>query len=176
VWLRIRTFGALLSARRSTRRNFQRAKSERILVVCYGNIYRSPFVALLLQQRLGPAVTVRSGGFHKVSGRSSPPRHVRSCERYGVSLAEHRSSVIKPEDLGWADLIVLMDRANCASLFRMGVRQDKLIWLGALVPGDVEVPDPFTLGDAAADEVVDRLHAATESFARVVGSAAKLDR
>jgi protein-tyrosine phosphatase len=145
-------------------RNLERPGVARILVVCYGNIYRSPFVGLLLQQRLGAAFTVRSAGFHAKPNRPSPARHVRSCERYGVSLAQHRSGVISQVDVQWADLIVLMDRANWAALWRIGAPVGKLVWLGAFLPGSVELADPFNLDDAGADRTVDTLYRATESL------------
>jgi protein-tyrosine-phosphatase len=99
-----------------------------------------------------------------VPNRPSPARHVRSCERFGVSPAQHHSSVITQADVQWADLIVLMDRANWAALSRIGAPVDKLVWIGALLPGSVEVADPYNLDDVGADRIVDMLYAATESL------------
>jgi len=157
-------------------RNLERGGVKHVLVVCYGNIYRSPFVSLLLQQRLGPKIAVRSAGFHAVPNRPSPSRHVRSCERYGISLAQHRSGVITQADLTWADLIVLMDRLNWAALTRMGAPGDKLAWLGVLAPSGVEISDPFNKSDAEADAIVEKLHAATESLVAVIAGGSVIPR
>jgi protein-tyrosine phosphatase len=151
--------------------NLERGGVGRVLVVCYGNIYRSPFVSVLLQQRLAAGISVRSAGFHAVPNRPSPARHVRSCDRYGVSLAQHRSCVITQADVEWADLIILMDRLHWAALTTMGARKEKLVWLGVLSSGAVEIPDPFNKSDAEADDIVDMLRAATESLIAVINRA-----
>jgi protein-tyrosine phosphatase len=143
----------------------KRTSARKILVICYGNIYRSPFVAELLKARLGGSVEVRSAGFHAVAGRPSPERHVRIAHDYGVRLEHHRSSVASAEDLAWADLIVLMDRHNWAALRHMGAAEDKLVWLGAFAPGPVEIPDPYNRGDEEARRIVERLRDAAELLA-----------
>jgi protein-tyrosine-phosphatase len=135
-----------------------------VLVVCYGNIYRSAFVGELLKARTA-AVEVRSAGFHPIAGRPSPDRHVQQCREFGVGLEQHRSAVIQRSDVAWADLIVLMDRHNWAALRDLGADEEKLIWLGSLLPGPVEIPDPYTRSDAEARRIVSRLRDAAEVLA-----------
>lgn len=168
VWLRLRTLTALATARRSSRRALSRGGARRILVVCYGNIYRSAFVGELLRQRL-PSAEVRSAGFHRVGGRPSPPRHVELCAKRGISLSQHRSVVITPEDASWADLILLMDRHNWAALNALGADVDKLVWLGSLLPGTLEIPDPYAMSDADAERVIARMYDVTERLVHRLG-------
>lgn len=136
-------------------------------MVCYGNIYRSAFVGALLSNRLGLRLQVRSVGFHPVSGRLSPQRHVELSRKYGVSLEDHRSAVIKAEDVVWADMIILMDRHNWAALRALGAAEDKMVWLGSVLPGPVEILDPYTMGDAQAEAVVARMRDAAESVVKI---------
>lgn len=154
----------MATARRASRLRLRRARVSRILVVCYGNIYRSAFVGALLRSRLPAAVEVRSAGFHPVSGRPSPQRHVQVSRRYGVSLENHRSVVVTAADAQWADVIVLMDRHNWAALNALGAATEKLIWLGGLLSGPVEILDPYTLDDRQAELIVARLRDATEQL------------
>ena len=67
------------------------------------------------------------------------------------------SVVVAPADLAWADLIVLMDRHNWQALQLAGAPADRLVWLGAMDDGPVEIPDPYALDEQAAREVLDRL-------------------
>lgn len=164
--LRARALFALATARNRSRVRLERTSVRKVLVVCYGNIYRSAFVAELLRARLGSLAEVRSAGFHAVAGRPSPQRHVQISLEYGVRLERHRSSVATPEDIAWADLIVLMDRHNWAALRKMGAAEDKLVWLGALTRGPVEIPDPYTRSDEEARQIVVRLRDAAEHLAR----------
>lgn len=157
-------------ARRSTRANLERVTGRRVLVVCYGNIYRSPFVARALEQRLGSMAEIRSGGFHPVAQRPSPARHVEMCRQRGVLLEDHRSAVLTAEDFVWADLVVLMDRHNWAMSTRLGAKPEQLIWLGALTAGAIDIGDPYRMTDTQAAEIVDRLGACSEALAAALGA------
>ena len=85
---------------------------------------------------------------------------------FGVSLEQHRSCLVSFADLQWADIIVLMDRYNWVRLKRLGADPHKLVWIGALTEGSVEIPDPYHLDDQAARAVLERLKAGTEVLAR----------
>jgi protein-tyrosine-phosphatase len=169
----IRTRLAVRRAMAAARDDNARALAKpvrRVLVLCYGNIYRSPFVAQALRQAMPGGLDVRSAGFHAKTGRPSPEAHVRMSQTVGVDLSAHRSSLVSAEDLTWADLIIFMDRHNWARLRDLRAPADKLLWLGGLMPGDVEIPDPYGLAPDAARAVVDRLAACT---AALVGSLRK---
>jgi protein-tyrosine-phosphatase len=154
-----------MKARHVSRERLAHARPNHVLIVCYGNIYRSAFVGEFLRNRLAGKVQVRSTGFHSVPGRPSPERHVQMCKRVGISLEHHRSSVIATDDLAWADLIVLMDRHNWAALRHLGADERKLIWLGSLIDGPIEIPDPYTRGDREAEQIVMRMRDAAERLA-----------
>src|SRR5690348_1897243 len=107
---RLRAKRALAAARDASLARVQAGGIKRILVVCYGNIYRSPFAGVSLRQLLPAQIEVRSSGFHRKAGRPSPERHVIMSRARNIDLSAHRSSKVTPEDLQWADIIVLMDR------------------------------------------------------------------
>jgi protein-tyrosine phosphatase len=168
--VRLRSRVALLRARSDTRRNLSGRRIDSILVICHGNIYRSPFVeALVRQSPLRPGA-IRSAGFHPVGGRHSPQRHQDMSREFGVALQEHVSSVVSSDDLQRADIIVLMDRYNWVRLRKLGAQPQKLVWIGALTSGPVEIPDPYHLDDAAARKVLARLQAGTAELIRILGS------
>lgn len=156
---------ALATAKEDSARRLLSAPVRRILVVCYGNIYRSAFVGELLKRELPSSFQVRSSGFHKVVGRASPPAHIGMSRGFGVELGAHLSALTTPEDLAWADLIVLMDRHNWAALDAMGAAPEKLFWLGSLLPGQVEITDPYGKEEALARSIVQRLHDAALALA-----------
>jgi len=151
---RWRAWRALATARRDTESRLAQRPLSRILVICYGNIYRSAFVGTLLRDKLGDRAEIRSAGFHKVVGRSSPDRHIEMSRSLGVDLSQHRSALVTAEDLRWADTILLMDRHNWDALDALGADHDKLLWLGALGKGELEIADPYRLDDAEALRVL----------------------
>ncbi len=159
IRLRFATLRALRGARAHSREVLRRANIQRVLVLCYGNIYRSPFVAQLLRDTT--TCEVRSAGFHPKEGRASPDTHVSMSAGLGVQLAGHRSARVKAEDIEWADIVVLMDRHNWARLHVMGAPESKVVWLGALLDGAVEIEDPYGLPEEKIREILDRLRMAT---------------
>ncbi len=165
---RWRAFIALRRARATSRARLEGGPVQRILVVCYGNIYRSPLLAEYLRTRLADAATVRSVGFHQRAGRASPEPHVRMCAGLGVDLQAHRSTVIEHADLAWADTIILMDWHNWDALHEMGADPRKLVWAGyqhALGPA---IPDPYGHGEEAARRVVRTVLESGEQLAAAI--------
>ena len=165
LMLRLGANRALARARESTQAAIGAApRDARVLVVCHGNIYRSPLVATRLRELLGPDRVITQGGFHAKGDRPSPAPHVAMSATLGVDLRSHRSRVLDSADYA-ADLIVLMDRRNWVNLRRAGADERKFVWLGALAEGDVEIPDPYGLDAAAAEAIVKRLLVASEALA-----------
>lgn len=162
---RLRCVEALAMARRSSTEVLARSVTRRVLIVCYGNIYRSAFVEVYLTRRSIPGLQVRSAGLHPEAHRRVPPRHVQMSQSFGVDLSAHRSAVLTADDLAWADLIILMDRHNWQALIERGAVRERLVWLGALDGGTIEIPDPYQLDDAHAQRIVSRLAACSKHLA-----------
>ena len=167
---RVRSVLALNRARRVTLERLAAAPVRRVLVVCYGNIYRSAFAAEYLKHH-APAVEIRSGGFHRVVGRPSPPAHVAAAAARGVPLEHHRSRLIERADLDWADTIVLMDRHNYNHLDEMRADPAKLVWMGVLAGGPVEIDDPYGRSEADAARLLDRLERGSAELAARIARA-----
>jgi protein-tyrosine phosphatase len=84
----------------------------RVLLVCTGNICRSPIAHGLLAERsrrlLGGGIEVRSVGTWARGGFPATPEAVIAAGDLGVDLSAHRSSRFAAELADWADLIVTM--------------------------------------------------------------------
>src|SRR5258708_38417595 len=74
-----------------------RARPETVLVVCHGNICRSPVAAALLARELAVhGITVQSAGFLGFN-RPSPPNALAAAVRHGLDLTDHRSRLVTVE-------------------------------------------------------------------------------
>ena len=141
----------------------------RILVVCYGNICRSPVVERLLRRFLDPSrFEISSCGLLPREGEPSPEDYAREAREIGVDLSDHRSQFITPLLVEWSDLIVLMDRKNRALLSDLGDKAIvKSVWLGAWDPdGPLEIPDPFRTSPEKTRHILQRMERATRNLAR----------
>lgn len=174
--LRLATQAALRSARNHTRERMNTLRPKRLLVMCYGNIYRSPLVEAYLRRRLAglPDLELRSAGFHPKGGRTSQKEFIDYvCQRAGLDLSSHRSRVVTASDLAWADGVLIMDRHNWHALAASRDVHDvlaKVLWLGAFGKGDsVEIRDPYGLPRDEMIAIVDTLLKSCDGVVRSFG-------
>ena len=129
------------------------------LILCFGNINRSPFAAALARRdRLRPA-GARSAGFFPEPGRCSPAATVAAAARYGVDLSGHRSSCVTRAELAGAAAIFVFDLENVA---RVAASSPAALWRLHLVGSldddrSVLIADPHGRGDAALDQTLARI-------------------
>lgn len=148
------------------RRRAARARAARrgpprlVLVVCHGNICRSPFAAALLRRLLPGAIGVGSAGFIGPD-RSPPAEATAAAARRGVDLAAHRSRLLTPALVRAADLILVMDPAQRDAVCARFGRRPRDV----LVLGDFD-PEPIA-ARAVHDPVDQALEVFEESYARI---------
>lgn len=136
---------------------------DRILIVCMGNICRSPMaesVARRLVQDAGLSGQFEfdSAGTHAHPNRPRPDPRVKSVlTRKGYELIDRRARPVRPADFERFDLILAMDRENLAGLERNCAAElaHKLHLFLDFTPGleGTDVPDPF-FGDVRGFERV----------------------
>jgi protein-tyrosine-phosphatase len=129
--------------------------AKKILVVCHGNIIRSPFAARLVARELGDGggVSISSGGLAATPGTPSPPTARLAAARRQVDLGDHVASALTSEAVATSDVIFVMD---IAQLGLMGRRfpddRARTFLLTSLAPGSArEVHDPVD-GDESVFE------------------------
>ncbi|MDB5729345.1 MAG: ptp [Noviherbaspirillum sp.] len=79
-----------------------------ILVLCIGNICRSPIAEALLKQAL-PGKTVQSAGIQALVGHPADPFSVQIMQEHGIDISAHRARNISTQLVNDADLILTMD-------------------------------------------------------------------
>ena len=141
----------------------------RVLMVCLGNICRSPTAEAVLRHKLAAAgldghVEVDSAGtgdWHV--GDPPDARSQRHAARRGYDLSALRGRRVSEADFERFDLILAMDEDNLADLERLrpdGGRAELRLFAGR------PVPDPYAGGPAGFEQVLDLVEAASEVLAR----------
>lgn len=94
---------------------------NRVLLVCTGNMCRSPMAEYMLRHHLGEnsAWEVESAGTHAVDGVPASREAVDVLREKGVDLSPHRSRSINSEIVRSADLIVAMTEVQADELRRL---------------------------------------------------------
>lgn len=98
-----------------------------VLVVCHGNINRSPLCAAVLSRNHG--LFVKSAGFVN-PGRRAAKKMREAASSFGLDLEGHRSQLVTLELVRQAHCIVYMDGGNLRRLKQLGVEDVKLRCLG----------------------------------------------
>jgi protein-tyrosine-phosphatase len=117
-----------------------------LLVLCFGNICRSPLAAAFATEALGDRpVQVSSGGFYPGSDRPCPQFVCSAAESLGIDLTKHRSRCVNAEMMERADLVVAMDLRNYRLIKQRFPRfLRKTVLLGLYQPDpEIEIRDPY---------------------------------
>jgi protein-tyrosine phosphatase len=92
----------------------------RVLVVCAGNLCRSPAAELLLGGALAPyGVLVRSAGVIAPEGAAVHPWTASALATLGVDASSHRALRLVPAHLEGADLVLALTRGLRADTVRL---------------------------------------------------------
>jgi protein-tyrosine phosphatase len=124
----------------------------RILMVCLGNICRSPLAEGILRDKitkLGLDAEVHSAGTGNY--HINEPADLRSVEvarKNGVDISRHIASQFKQSDFDKYDLIYAMDEENHLNITALARNQSdrtkvKLLMNEALPGENISVPDPY---------------------------------
>ncbi|MBN3816822.1 low molecular weight phosphotyrosine protein phosphatase [Paraburkholderia sp. Se-20369] len=114
---------------------------KHILVVCEGNVCRSPIAQGLLQRAL-PGIVVVSAGVSAIDGVAIDPIADRMLKARGIDLSGHRSKRLDRQMCRDADLILAMELAQRRAVERLRpVAHGRVYRLAEALASDV--PDPY---------------------------------
>jgi protein-tyrosine phosphatase len=118
---------------------------KRILMVCTGNICRSPMAEVLLARRLrdrGIPATVESAGIGALVGYPADPLACELMTARGLDLGSHRARQLTPEIIRAFDLILVMEeRQQRAVESTDHSARGRVHRIGRI--GKFDVPDPY---------------------------------
>ena len=144
----------------------------KILMVCLGNICRSPLAEGIMRSKLPSNFEVDSAGTISMHQGNLPDRRsISTALAHGIDLSEQRSRPIKVSDLDYFDHIFCMDKNNLRDVLSMTKtneqRKKVQLILDILHDSDLkEVPDPYYGGIDGFEKVYQMLDKACTILAR----------
>jgi low molecular weight protein-tyrosine phosphatase len=146
----------------------------RILMVCMGNICRSPTAEGVLRHVLESRaphlkIEIDSAGTHDYHVGEPPDRRsIAAARRRGIDLSALRARIVRTEDFSYYDLILAMDEDNLRLLQEQAPREtrSRIRLLMEYAPNAVmrAVPDPYYGGPQGFEQVLDLLEEAAEGL------------
>lgn len=144
----------------------------RILMVCLGNICRSPLAEGILRSKIiSDTVIVDSAGtsgFHQ--GELPDSRSIAVARLNGIDITNQRSRKFLVEDFDNFDLIYAMDQSNYYNILDLARNNEdeskvRMILNESHPNQNLNVPDPYYGGDKGFDNVFRMLDEACEFIA-----------
>ncbi len=143
----------------------------KILMVCLGNICRSPLAEGILKSKLDPTkYIVESCGTSNYHIGSKPDqRSIAIAKKYGIDIANQRAAQFTPNHFETFDHIYAMDNSNYQNIVKLThddheKNKVKLI-LNELSPeNNIDVPDPYYGGEQGFEDVYQMLNKACDTI------------
>ena len=137
---------------------------DSILVVCIGNICRSPTAERLLKQAL-PHKTISSAGISALAGHAADDTATAVADQNGVSLEGHVVRQLTRELCQQHDLILVMEQKHIDAVTRIAPEvRGKTMLYGHWIKRDI--PDPYRQSREAFEFTYDLLADATQAWAQ----------
>ncbi|MDF7662172.1 protein tyrosine phosphatase [Erwiniaceae bacterium L1_54_6] len=123
-----------------------------ILVICTGNICRSPIAERLLQKAM-PDKKIESAGVSALIGESADPDAVRVATKHGLSLNGHSGSQFDAKQGRQYELLLVMEKQHLEEISQLAPElRGKTMLLGHWLDKK-EIPDPYRKSDEAFESV-----------------------
>jgi len=143
-----------------------------ILVVCAGNICRSPTGEYLLKDKLndkvaGSNIKVSSAGLTALVGKGAEATATSIALTKNIDMSDHKARQLNSTLIAENDLILVMERHLSDLLGQYPQARGKAFLLGKWI-NDTEIPDPYRQSHEAFDHVYQLIDKACTAWTKYI--------
>tara|TARA_Y100000589_G_C27196071_1_gene646868 strand:- start:6212 stop:6649 length:438 start_codon:yes stop_codon:yes gene_type:complete len=126
---------------------------DNILIICVGNICRSPTAEVLLKHQLGDTnKIIHSAGLGALVGKNIEPTALEILQEHGITPAQHVARQLTSSMLAEADLILAMEKGQINQISNIAPQARGKSFLLGKWNNNIEIPDPFRKPKPAFEE------------------------
>lgn len=136
----------------------------KILMVCLGNICRSPMAEGIMRNIAGEKADVDSAGtagYH--IGDNPDKRMIATAFEHNIDISNLRARQFKASDFNNFDIIFAMDSSNYSNIIDLATNECDIKKVKMMLSRG-NVPDPYYGGDEGFEHVYQILHEACQNF------------
>lgn len=131
----------------------------KVLMVCLGNICRSPLAEGILASKVNPdqvfVDSAGTAGYHV--GNPPDSRSIAVAEKHGLNISHQKCRKFTSDDFDAFDYIYVMDKSNYSNVLSLATSEEQAnkvdLLLNAIDGNNLEVPDPYYGGDDGFENV-----------------------
>lgn len=143
----------------------------KILMVCLGNICRSPLAEGILRSKLDSNFIIDSagtGGWH--AGESPDQRSIETAKHHGIDISNQKARKFSVADFDLFDYIFVMDQSNYKDVINIAPDEAAKAKVALILGHSKEVPDPYYGGQEGFENIYYLLDQACEEIAKNLSS------
>ena len=134
-----------------------------ILIVCLGNICRSPTAERIMQKKL-PCHRISSAGIKALAGKDADFQAIKTALKHGVIVAGHTARQLTAPMCEQADLILVMEPCQIDMVADIHPPARSKTMLFAQWLPKKTVPDPYKQSSEMFEAVFEQLNAAADTW------------
>lgn len=145
---------------------------KEILIICTGNICRSPMAEVLFKERLSSEAEhphISSAGTGALVGRGATAEVTSLMQERGIDVTHHRARQVDADILRNTDLVLAAETEHVRWVTaRFPLMRGRVHLLGRW-QGNIDIPDPYRQGMPAFERVLDTLDACVDDWLERLG-------
>lgn len=140
---------------------------DSILVVCMGNICRSPTGEGLLK-KIFPNKQISSAGITALVGKSADKMAINIAKQHGLNIEDHKAQQFTSSLALNYDLILVMEKEHISRLTTISPELRGKIMLFGHWHNGIDIPDPYRKSSAAFEYVYQLLEISAKKWAEKI--------